>query len=76
MTGVVKDVSGRRKFLVKFQNGCKNILSLNEITVVIVEKIPVEEEPEVSMIPEITEDQIELEKGYYRCVYTMLQFQN
>ena len=35
-----------------------------------------EDEPEVSTIPEIPEDQVELEKGYYRCVYVMLQFKN
>ena len=33
-----------------------------------------EEEPEVSTIPEIPEDQVEKDKGYYRCVYVMLQF--
>ena len=37
-------------------------------------QIPVEEEPEVSTIPEIPEEQVELEKVYYRCVYVMLQF--
>ena len=42
----------------------------------VVEKIPVEEEPEVSTIPEIPEDQVEKDKGYYRCVYVMLQFKN
>ena len=40
----------------------------------IVDKIPVEEEPEVSTIPEIPEDQAESEKGYYLCFYFMLQF--
>ena len=34
------------------------------------------EEPEVSTIPEILEDKVEKEKGYYRCVYVMLQFKN
>ena len=40
-------------------------------TVVIVEKIPEEKEPEASKIPEIPGEQVELEKGYYRCVYVM-----
>ena len=53
LTGVVQGISGRRKFLARFQNGCKNKLSSNQLTVVILEKIPVEEEPEVSKIPEI-----------------------
>ena len=58
----------------RFQNGYKNNLSSNQPIVVIVEKIPVEEEHEVSMIPEIPEDQVKKEKGYYLCVYVMLQF--
>ena len=60
LNGMVKVVSGRRRFLVRFQNGCKNILSTNQLTVVIVEKIPEEKEPEVSKISEIPEEQIKL----------------
>ena len=74
LTGVLQGVSGTRRLLVKFHNGCENNLSLNQFTVVTVEKIPMKEEPEVSTIPEIPEDQVELEKGYYCCVYVMLQF--
>ena len=58
LTGVVQGVSGRRRFLVRFQNGCEKNISLNQLTVVIVEKILVEEEPEVSTIPEIPDDQV------------------
>ena len=64
-TGVVQGVSGRRRFLVRFQNGCKKNLSSNQLTVVIADKILVEEEPEVSTIPEIPEDNVEKQKGYY-----------
>ena len=53
LTGVVKGVSGKKRFLVSFQDGCKNNLSLNQLTVVIVDKIPEEKEPEVSEISEI-----------------------
>ena len=60
---MVQGVSGRRRFLVRFQNGCKKNLSLNQLTVVIMDKIPVEDEPEVSTIPEIPEDQVKEEKG-------------
>ena len=60
--------------MVRFQNECENNLSSNQLTVVIVDKIPVEEEPEVSTIPEILEYQVEKQKGYYRCVYVLLQF--
>ena len=52
----------------------QNNLSSNQLTAVIVDKIPVEEEPEVSTIPEIPEDQAESEKGYYLCFYFILQF--
>ena len=74
LNAVVQCVSGSRRFLVRFQNVCKNNLSSNQLIIVIVEKIPVGKEPEVSTIPEIPEDQVEKEKGYYRCVYVMLQF--
>ena len=59
---MVQGVSGRRRLLVRFNNGCKNNLSSNKLTVVIVEKILVEEEPDVSTIPEIPEDQVEKKK--------------
>ena len=52
-TLVVQGVLGRRRFLVRYQNGCKKNLSSNQITVVIVDKIPVEEETLVSTIPKI-----------------------
>ena len=60
---MVQGVSGRRRLLVRFQNGCKNNLSSNQLTVVIMDNIPVEDEPEVSTIPEIPEDQVEEDKG-------------
>ena len=46
----------------------------NKLTVVIVEKIPMEEEPKVPTIPEIPEDQFTSEKGYYHDVYAILNF--
>ena len=60
LTSVVQGVSGRMRFLVSFQNGCKNNLSSNQLTVVIVYNIPVEEEPLVSTIPDIPEDHVEI----------------
>ena len=71
---MVQGVSYRRILLVKFQDRRKNILSSNQVTVMIVEKIPEDKGPEVSEIAEITEEKVNLEKGYYRCVYVMLQF--
>ena len=56
---VVQVVLVRRRLLVRFQNGCEKNLSSNQLTIVIVDKILVEEEPLVSTIPEIPEDQVE-----------------
>ena len=54
--------------------GEKIYLSSYQLTDVVVEKIPEEKEPEVSENVEIPEEQVELEKGYYRCVYFILRF--
>ena len=70
---MVQGVSGRRRLLVRFQNGCKKNLSSNQLTVVTAHEILVEEAPEVSTIPEIPDDNVESHKGYYRCVYVLLQ---
>ena len=74
LTGVLQGLSGEKRFLVRFQDGCKENMSPNQLTIVIVEKILVEKEPEVPTIPDITEKQVTLEKGYYHCVYVMLCF--
>ena len=71
---MVQGVLGRRILLVWFHNGCKKNLSSNQLTVVIVENIPEEKEPEVSKMAEIPEEQVELEKISYLCVYVMLRF--
>ena len=60
----------------RFQNECEKNFSSNQLTVVIVEKIPVEEELEVSTIIRIPEDQVNQETGYYRCVQVIVQFKN
>ena len=65
-TGMVQGVSGKKRLLVRFQDGFENNLSSNQLTIVIVEKISEEKEPEVSDISEIPEEQFELEKGFYR----------
>ena len=40
----------------------------------IIDNLPEEKEPEISGIAEIPDEQVELEKAYYRCVYVMLRF--
>ena len=74
LTGVVQAISGKRKFLVRFHDGCENNLSSNQLTVVEAHEILVEEAPLVSTIPEIPEDIVESRKGCYVCVYVILQF--
>ena len=73
LNGVVQGLLGKKRFLVRFQDGCKNNMSSNQLTIVIVENIPEEKEPEVFEIPDIPEEQVELEKGYYLSVYVMLR---
>ena len=74
LTGLVQGVSGRRRFLVMFQNGCKKNLPSNQLTVVTAHEILVKEAPKVSTITEIPEDNVKSHKEYYRCVYVLLQF--
>ena len=58
----------------RFQNGCENNLSSNQLTVVTAHDILMEEAPKVSTIPVIPEDNVESHNGYYLCVYVLLQF--
>ena len=74
LTGMVQGISGKKRFLVRFQYGCKNNLSLNQLTILIVEKIPEEKEPGIFTNPEIPEEKVALEQGYYHCVYVMIRF--
>ena len=60
--------------MARFQNGCENNIYSNQLAILIVENIPVEEEPKVYTIPEIPEDQIKKYKGYYHFFYVILRF--
>ena len=40
LAGVVQGISGKNRFLVRFQDGCENNLSSNQLTIIIVEKSP------------------------------------
>ena len=74
LTGVVQGVSRKRRFLARFQDGCDKDLTLNELTIMAVEKILVTEEDKVPTISVITNETIDLEKGCYRGVYVFLNF--
>ena len=58
LTGVLKVLSYKKRLFVRFQYGCKSILYLNQLTIVILEKITEEKELEVSEIDEIPEEQL------------------
>ena len=49
---------GEEKVLGEVSEWVKKNISSNKLTVVIVEKIPMEEEPAVSAIPEIMEEEV------------------
>ena len=49
-------------------------MASNQLTIVILEKIMVEEEPDVTTIPEIPEEHVNSEKGYYHGVYVIINF--
>ena len=53
LTGVDKRVSGKKSFLVRLQDGFEKNISSNQLTIVIVENIPEEKEPEVTAITNI-----------------------
>ena len=59
---MVQGVSRKKRLLVRFQDGCENNLSSNQPAIMIVKKIPEEEEPEVFENPEIPEKQVDFEK--------------
>ena len=56
LTGVVQGVSGKKRILMRFQDGCKNNLFSNQLTIVIVEMIPEEKEPEFAAITDTPKD--------------------
>ena len=71
MTGVVQDVVGKMMYSVRFQDGLKKEIFLNQLTIVVV-RSEVEEEikvREVKIIPEVRE-----ELGCYHWVYIDLNF--
>ena len=63
---MVQGVSGKKRSLVMFQDECKKYLTSNQLTIMIVEKSPVEEEPKggtIPKIPEIPEEKVTSERG-------------
>ena len=54
LTGLVQAISGKRRFLVRFHDGCEKNLTSNQLTVVAAHEILVEEAPLVSTIHPMT----------------------
>ena len=64
MNGAVQGFYGNERFLVRFQYGCKKGLTSDQLTIVIVEKIHMEKEAEVLIIPMIPDETVTSEKVY------------
>ena len=64
LTRVMEAVSSKRRILVSFPDGCENDLTLNQLTIVTVYRIPVTKESEVPMISKNPEEEVYLEKIY------------
>ena len=71
---MVQRLFGKKRFLARFQDGCEKDMASNQLTVVIVDKNPVEEGREVPTIPEITDYTVPLEKGCYHGFHVVLIF--
>ena len=71
---MVQGGSVKKRLLMGFQDGCENYLNSDQLTDVIAEKIPMEEEPQVPTIYVIPDEKFPSEKGYYYGVYVMLHF--
>ena len=52
MIGVEQGIYWKKTFLMRFQDGCKKDLISNQLTVMTIEQISTEEEPEVPRIYE------------------------
>ena len=71
---MVQGVSGKMVLLVKFQDGYDKDMTMNQITGVKLDRIPVTKEAEFPTIYAILDWEVDLEKGYYHGVYILIQF--
>ena len=55
---MVQGLSGKKRLLVSFHYSCENYLTLNQLTVMKIEKSPMEEEPKVLTIAVITDETV------------------
>ena len=74
LTGVVQRVSGKKRFLEIFQDGCEKGLTSNQLTVATLEKSTAEGETYLPRIGVIPDDTFTPQKRYYHSVYVLLNF--
>ena len=68
-----EEISGKRRFLVSFQDRCERDLTSDQITLIKSDRIPMTKEAEVPMISALTNKKVYLEKVYYHVVCVLLQ---
>ena len=73
---MVQVVYGNKRSLVRFQHGCEKDLKSNQLSIVILEKSPMEEEPKVPRIAVIPDETVMSEKVCYNGVHVLLNFNN
>ena len=73
-TGAVEVVSGKRKFLLRFQDGCDNYLTSLKLTNVKIGRRLGTKEAEVPIVLTKPKEAVDLDKGYYHGIYVFLEF--
>ena len=68
---MVQGVYGKRRLLLRFKDKCEKDLTSNQLLYMTVEKITVNEKPEVTNIFVIPDNTVDSEKGLYHCAYDM-----
>ena len=68
----MKVIYGNKRLSVRFQDECENDLSSNQLNIMLVDKIPAEKESDVPTNHETPMEKVPLDKGYYHCVYVMI----
>ena len=61
LTGVMQGFSGKRRFLVSFQDGCENGLTSNKLASGTVDSIPFAQEAEVPTMFMIPDEAVDLD---------------
>ena len=60
LSSLLQVVSGNKRILLRFKDVCEKYLTLNKLSLVTVDKIPVDEEPGMPMISGIPDETVDL----------------